>query len=656
MTVYYVQPAASGGNDSDAGTSVGAAWATYDKALSTVVAGDIVWMQPAVYRELGTCDNSGSSGSAITINGDCDGTYFGVVGPVIISAWDDDTSIPVRASCLDMNGKTFVVHNKIQFFGGTSWVVGNTAFASPTAYEGCEFNDCVIEASSIRLALKLELNAGVTPTANGLTCRRCVFLGVSDIDWDSNGSAHVNLKWLFERCLFIGAHASLGTIILSREANGGALTVGGVTWNHCVFLGAHQAIYVANGVNTTNPFACYNSQFIGCLTGIQYTLGTAGGFVAGNNTFSCVTTPYVTSTDFKLFPDNERQNVPVMLGGFNDWIYYKLFGWSPYKPFEPMKIASIYTDPAIDYGTADLTASNDLFANPAMGRPSVYGHIYYFDASDAAVSDPNTVWTTEANITGDQLLTTFGTSTTNGSTSSNYVMAEGTNAPGSGATIANVYVRMNHKWGASNAANAGELKVYSDALAELLATVAQSVTGTTATWTGWSVLTVPSGGWTWAKVQALEFKAYRTAGATTFQISQIQVYVATAENAPDAGMVEARTQIAQKTSSPIEGLISGEFGGAGYYDYISVPVNAALTTVSVKCKYDASYTGTLPQLVVSNIPGVADQTDTMVAAANTEETLSVSFTPTSKGVCRVRIKSNDTSGSGKCWFDTATRT
>jgi hypothetical protein len=654
MTTYFVQPAASGGSDADAGTSVGAAWATYDKALSTMVAGDTVWMQPAVYRELGTCDNSGSSGSAITINGDCDGTYFGVVGPVIISAWDDDTGTPARASCLDMNGKTFVIHNKIQFFGGTSWTVGNTAFGSATAYEGCEFNDCVFEASSVRLAMKLELNAGVTPTAAGLTFRRCVFLGVSDIDWDSNGSAHVNLKWLFERCLFIGAHASQGTIILSREANGGANTIGGVTWNHCQFLGAHQAIYIANAVNTTNPFACYNSQFIACTTGIQYTLGAAGGFVAANNISSCTTTPYATS-DIRLYPDAERQNAPIMLGGLHDWYHHKLFGWSPYKPWEPMKVGSFYTDPSVDYGTADLTASNDLFGNPAMGRPSVYGHIYYFDGSDAAATDPGTVWTTETNITADQSLTTFGTSSTNGSTSSNYVMAEGTNAPGSGGTIANVYVRMHHKWGSSSGTNAGELKIYTDALGELLATIAQSTTGTTAVWSSWAVLTVPTGGWTWAKIQALEFKAYRTAGATTFQISQIQAYVATAENAPDAGMVEANTLIAQKTVSPIAGLISGELSGAGYQDFTGVPVDAVSTTITVKCKYDANYTGTLPQLIVYNIPGVADQTDTMVAAANTEETLSVTFTPSAKGVCRVRIKSNDTSLTGKCWFDTLAR-
>jgi hypothetical protein len=651
MTQYYVQPAASGGSDADAGTSVGAAWATIDKALSTMVAGDSCTVQPAVYRESGTCDASGSSGSSITITGDCDGAVFGVVGPVIISAWDDDTSTPTRASCLDMNGKTFVVWNKVQFFGGTSWTVGNTAFGSATAYEGCEFNDCVFEASSVRLAMKIEINAGVTPTAAGLTCRRCVFLGITDIDWDSNGSAHVNLKWLFERCLFIGAHSSLGTIILSREANGGALTIGGVTWNHCTFLGAHQAIYVVNMVNTTNPFACYNSQFIACLTAIQYSIGAAGGFVAANNTFSGVTTPYVTAADFRLYPDSERQNAPVMLGGLHDWYHYKLFGWSPYKPWEPMKLTGIYTDPAIDYGTLDITASNDLYGNPAMGRPSAYGHIYYFDGSDAAASDPNSVWTTEANITADQSLTTFGTVNTTGSTASNYVMAEGTSAPSSGGTITNVYVRMHHKWGSSSGTNAGELKIYTDALGELLSTIAQSTTSTTAVWTSWATLTVPSGGWTWAKVQALEFKAYRTAGATTFQISQIQTYVATTEVAPDAGMVEAREEIIIDSAVFDEGASSGRFDGASYCDFIGIAVLALPVSITIRTRYDSNYTGTLPQMIVSEITGVADQTAIAVGAADTWETLTASFTPTAACLVNIRIRSNDTSATGKCWFD-----
>jgi len=57
-------------------------------------------------------------------------------------------------------------------------------------------------------------------------------------------------------------------------------------------------------------------------------------------------------------------------------------------------------------------------------------------------------------------------------------------------------------------------------------------------------------------------------------------------------------------------------------------------------------------LIVSNIPGVSAITDTHTAAADTWEQLtSGAFTPTSTGVCRVRLQSNDTSATGQAFFD-----
>jgi hypothetical protein len=120
----------------------------------------------------------------------------------------------------------------------------------------------------------------------------------------------------------------------------------------------------------------------------------------------------------------------------------------------------------------------------------------------------------------------------------------------------------------------------------------------------------------------------------------------------DVGAVEARTRLRQKTSSPIEGTISGEFVGAGYHDFIGVPVTNVSTTVTCKAKYDGNYTGTLPQLIVYSGGGAILGSDTMVVAANTEETLSVNFTPSAIGVVRIRIQSNDTSATGTCHFDT----
>jgi len=92
------------------------------------------------------------------------------------------------------------------------------------------------------------------------------------------------------------------------------------------------------------------------------------------------------------------------------------------------------------------------------------------------------------------------------------------------------------------------------------------------------------------------------------------------------------------------------FEGAGFHDFY-VPVDAVQTTISVWARYDANYSGSLPRLLVTNIPGVADQEAVMTAAANTWEQLSVTFTPSRKATVRVRIESRDTSANGLCYFD-----
>lgn len=113
---------------------------------------------------------------------------------------------------------------------------------------------------------------------------------------------------------------------------------------------------------------------------------------------------------------------------------------------------------------------------------------YYFDASDAAVTDPNSVWTNDANaFDDDPALSTFATTTTAGDTSTNYLLAEGTNAPSRIGTIMAVKAR-----------------IYID----------DTVTNSPG-WGTYTTLSIPTGGWTWAKVEALEVKLYRTSTADT---------------------------------------------------------------------------------------------------------------------------------------------
>ena len=107
---------------------------------------------------------------------------------------------------------------------------------------------------------------------------------------------------------------------------------------------------------------------------------------------------------------------------------------------------------------------------------------YHFDGSDAGAIDPDNVWTDETN-TDDGSISTYGYTSTVGSSTTNEIIIEGTNAPASGATIDIVRVRCFGK----------------------------SPSGSPE-WSDYENLSIPSGGWTWAKVQALETVFFKSAG------------------------------------------------------------------------------------------------------------------------------------------------
>jgi hypothetical protein len=121
----------------------------------------------------------------------------------------------------------------------------------------------------------------------------------------------------------------------------------------------------------------------------------------------------------------------------------------------------------------------------------------------------------------------------------------------------------------------------------------------------------------------------------------------------DIGAIEGRVEPVQDTALSPSGAAALRFDGASWHDVL-IASDAAPTTISVWARYDSAYTGTLPTLEVKNIPSVADQTAAMVGGSETWEQITLTFTPTAAGVCRVRLRSQDTSALGRCWFDDLT--
>lgn len=650
MTTYYVNKNHPSASDSNAGTSASLPWLTLSKATATVAAGDTVYIA-GLYPELMTWATSGTSGSPIRWIFDRKGEYVGAsyAGQHGITAHNDHTTTASRTACIDFNGKTFNEVYGGLFLGGTSFVVGNTAFATATAYEGVVIEDCTLQIGGGVRAIKIELNAGVTPTASGIQIKRNRIYGGIDFDWDTNGTANVNLKILIDGNI-VFASPNGNTIDCTRTANGGSFSIGGFTLsNNTLFSCGSYCFYSTYVVNTTNPnYIIGNLLFYPGTTSINTSLGDSLATIVNRNIV--VGCSSVSSGATEISPN--YGDVPMVLGGLHDAGLFNSFGYSPYKPFEPYSITG-YTNPAIDFGANVYAQTLDAMGQTRkMGRASYDGHHYYFDGSDAAATDPNSVWTAEENII-DASDSTGGTVTTTGDTSTNYVMAEGTNAPASGGTIAGVRVRVFHDTTSSSAS--GEVKIYSDGLAELLATVSVSSTSTD-TYSSWTTLSTPSGGWTWAKVQALEFKAYRTSGAATWRIFKIEISVLASESTVDIGAVESNPGITKDTTTVIAGAASGSLaGGAGYEDY-RVALSAGAHTITVKARYNATYSSvTLPSIETKGLVllGTTEQIAYMTVAADTEETLTLSFTTTSAGEVTVRLRSYDTSASGgKATFDT----
>ncbi len=126
---------------------------------------------------------------------------------------------------------------------------------------------------------------------------------------------------------------------------------------------------------------------------------------------------------------------------------------------------------------------------------------------------------------------------------------------------------------------------------------------------------------------------------------------------PAVGALErADTFVAD--ASPIGGGTSAvKLTGPGYNDFL-LPISAAQAgharTVSVKVKWDASYGGTLPQIMLVAKPqmGVTAQTVAAVGTSGNVYTISLaSFTPTAAGTLNVRLISNDLSGASVVEWD-----
>lgn len=637
MSTYYVRVT---GSDGAAGTSPATAFLTIDKARSVMVAGDSTYVGSGLYREMVTLSASGSAGSLIAFIADVTGEQTGDAGLVAITAVDSEVDgVIARAANFNLNGKEFITIRGFTCLADKC--IYDATLAGNRAYEAVTIEDCALLGTTY--SIDLSFANGATPAgAAGLTVRNCKCT-LLFFRHTNNASAHTNLKLLLENleCSTQYSGSSTAAAINFSGSGGNTFSIGGITIANCSCYGRTSAVSLELFKNTTDVSFIYN-LFSACIgTVITATTLTAGA-VEAYSTFS----PF-SNTQLGVNVTNgdgyNQNSLPVpFLAGFSDLPLYRYFGWSPFLPGGLMNFSTYKPGQAAMGNANKYQPTRDLYGNPrTMGRPTYYAK-YFVDASDDAVTDPGSAFTNEANIF-DTSPTTTGTGATAGNSSAGFTFAGGTNAPASGGTITGVYVRVR----ASAVSGSVNVGLWTNALGEALGTYTFAMRSTTE-YKDWQLVTVPTGGWTWAKVQELEAKVWLSSNVST-TIAAVQIAVS-ADTSNDLGAIESRARVTKELTTVHGGATAAVFQGSGFYETF-VPVAASSKTINVYARYDSNYVGSLPKMEVFNIPGVADQTDTMVAAVNTWEQLGCTFTPTAAGVVRIRLSSQDVGLTGKCFFD-----
>ncbi len=670
MTTYYVRKT---GSDAAAGTSAGAAWLTIDKAQTVMTAGDTVYVGAGTYREQITCDtNAGTSGSPIRYVADTDGTQTSDAGLVYITALDspfenDDTAVRTGAFTLQKN------FTEIEGFfceGGRSATI-SINFSSLGLMEGIRIVGCsLISGPGAGDALYIgHLSSTaplVTPTgAIGVELDGCFIRGGIRMQLYGNAVAEQDAKIIIKNCVMWPSSVAGGAYnstprnrAINCHYNGGTFAPGGVTVTNCTFVGGTYGVAVDTEYSVVNTVDVRNSAFHGTDNGLWLETTNDGTLTSDYNQFSGCVTPYTNVT----VGVNDFTSIAIGgIGGMADVPLYRALGWSPYLPWEPMQSQDLELSNAM-VGNADGTVApaTDMYGNPKpMGRGKTGVWVGHFDTFTV---DTGGFWTNDANAYDGDILDSVTPSTraqtdpTGGTGSStNALTGTGTNANGSRTeTITGVEVRPWYGTDTSVAVIQAEISSGGVALDDISTlTTDVGAHGTE----GWDLLDIPSGGWDWTKVAGLvsKFWVVSDAGQVAYLYgTEVRVWYENS-NVDDRGGVEARSRPIQETTTVQTGDNSIRFDGAGIHDFL-LPVDAELTTVTIAGRFDANYTGSKPKLDVFNIPGVADQTDIMTGSSGAWEDITASFTPDSKGIVRVRITSQDTSDTGKAFFDDLTVT
>lgn len=294
-TVYYVKPAASGGNDLAAGTSEATAWATITKAKNTMnTAGDIVHIAPGTYRESVVLSFAGSAGAGneITYAGDPNCQYFTGIKPgyVRITGCDVNEYPSLNANIFDFNAKAYVTLQDVVVDGALT--LGRYAISGPTT------SKCIRVIAMGKYAI------------GGCTCEDCV----------ASAGYYGFTNSITDRCLAVGgSHGYYQGTSINSLVVGASLGFRGAAATNCTAIGSGSAFYATGAVvavySNCLAFQCYygfdgqasNLTIANCVSaGCQ-----AGAYGRSNASLLDVSTLYYVNCYYEAYPPANITGVPI---------------------------------------------------------------------------------------------------------------------------------------------------------------------------------------------------------------------------------------------------------------------------------------------------------------------------------------------------------
>lgn len=255
MAVRYVGP---GGSDANSGLTYALRKLTIDGCENTpVTAGDIIHVAPGVYRELLTCDVSGTAGNAIEYRADVSGANTdGIGGLVRITGSDNDTTA-TRGSCITATSKNYRTFTGFTFDTTTGFLVSLITACGNWIVQDCHFSNQGANATTFSIA--------GTGTTN--TVRRCLFRSTrSNALLFTHSSVVDNAAHLVENCIF---QPAASTAVRSER-------VGGITVKHCVFDGGGNGVRVSIALTTGQTTTVRNCIFTSVSTAAMQAVTAPG--------------------------------------------------------------------------------------------------------------------------------------------------------------------------------------------------------------------------------------------------------------------------------------------------------------------------------------------------------------------------------------------